>query len=609
MNPAATLPRFPALAARLAALLLFGSSAAAGAFNLGGGPLRPQEAFKAEARALDARTIEVRYEIAPDYYLYRDKFRFSAQTPGARLGNPVFPPGRETEDETFGTVVVYDLDATIRIPVEREGAGVLPLTLQATSQGCAGKLGVCYPPEKHTLAVELPDPAAAPAPAAVSPKSSDSPGAPKLSESPGAPKSLDSPESPGATAGDESGRIARLLADSALPWATLCFFGFGLLLSLTPCTFPMWPIVSAIVVGAAPASRARALSLSAAYVLGLSVVYTAAGVAAGLSGALVSSALQNAWALGGLALVFVALALSMFGLIDLRLPACLQAAASRLRGGSLPGAALMGALSALIVGPCVAAPLAGALLYIGRTGDAVLGGLALFCLALGMGAPLIVVGASAGALLPKAGPWMAAVNKIFGVLLLACALWIVSPLLSPAVQMLGWAALLIVPAVFLRALDPLPRRAGAARRFGKAIGVILLLLGIAQLAGALSGARDPLRPLAAFGRQAVDARALPFERIASLEELDARLASAGRPVMLDFYADWCAACKEMERDTFSDPRVRQKLAAWRLLQADVTANAPADQALLKRFALYGPPGIVFFTPAGKEIENVRVIGY
>jgi thiol:disulfide interchange protein DsbD len=271
----------------------------------------------------------------------------------------------------------------------------------------------------------------------------------------------------------------------------------------------------------------------------------------------------------------------------------------------------MGGLSALLVGPCVAAPLAGALLYIGRTGDALLGGLALFCLALGMGAPLLAVGLSAGALLPRAGPWMVTVNRVFGVILLACALWIVSPLIPVSVQMLGWALLLIVPAIFLRAIDPLPPSAKEWQRLAKAIGVVLLLLGAAMLAGALSGARDPLQPLAAFRQTVGDAapRALPFERVRSMEELDQRIASAGRPILLDFYADWCVSCKEMERYTFVDPRVREKLSGWRLLQADVTANSPEDNALLARFSLFGPPGIIFFDPAGKELTGVRVVGY
>ncbi|MDR0577958.1 MAG: protein-disulfide reductase DsbD [Candidatus Accumulibacter sp.] len=556
----------------------------------GAEPLRPEDAFRASARALDGQTIEVRFEIAGGYYLYRDKFRFSAEADGARLGPAVFPKGRETADETFGKVEVYDQDMAIRLPVERAVSGVLPLVLRVTSQGCAADIGVCYPPRTQTLGVDLPDP-------------------PAVSAAPAAAEAEN----------DESGRIARLLGEASPSWAMVSFFGFGLLLSLTPCTFPMLPILSGIIVGAGrggqPVSRRRALALSLAYVLGMAAAYAVAGAAAGLSGALISGALQNAWVLGGFALIFVVLALSMFGLFELRLPFFPRGGASesaaRLRGGSLPGVALMGALSALIVGPCVAAPLAGALLYIGGTGDAPFGGLALFCMALGMGTPLLAVGASAGALLPRAGPWMVSVNRFLGALLLAGALWIVSPLMPASAQMLAWAVLLIVPAIFLRAIDPLPPQAGGWQRLGKAAGVLLLLLGAAMLAGALAGASDPLRPLAAFGQSGASAgpTAPLFERVRSPEELDRRAASAGRPILLDFYADWCVTCREMERDTFRDPRVREKLGGWLLLRADVTGNSPDDQALLRRFNLFGPPGIVFFDPAGGELAGIRVVGY
>ncbi|MDR0439704.1 MAG: protein-disulfide reductase DsbD [Candidatus Accumulibacter sp.] len=567
---------------------------AASALAAGQEPLPPELAFRPSARALDGETVEVRFKIADGYYLYRDKFRFSTASEAARLGQPVLPQGRKVADETFGDVEVYDGEVAIRLPVERQTSGILPLALEATSQGCAAVIGVCYPPQKQSLRVDLPDP-----PVASPPVTPVQPAPPAAS--------------------DESGRIAGLLHNATLGWAAASFFGFGLLLSLTPCTFPMLPILSGIIVGAGrggrSVSRSRAFALSLAYVLGMAVVYAAAGVVAGLSGTLVSGALQNVWALGGFALLFVVLALSMFGLFELRLPAFLQARASqdadRARGGSLPGVALMGGLSALIVGPCVAAPLAGALLYIGGAGDALLGGLALFCLALGMGVPLLAVGVSAGALLPKAGPWMLTINRIFGVILLATAVWIVSPLIPVSAQMLAWALLLIVPAIFLRAIDPLPRRAGDWQRLGKAIGVVLLLFGAAMLAGALSGARDPLRPLAAFSQSGADEAAvsLPFTRVQTPDELERRLASAGRPALLDFYADWCVSCKAMERRTFADPRVREKLSGWLLLRADVTANTPDDAALLKRFSLFGPPGIIFFDPTGKELAGVRVVGY
>jgi thiol:disulfide interchange protein DsbD len=347
----------------------------------------------------------------------------------------------------------------------------------------------------------------------------------------------------------------------------------------------------------------------------MAVTYTVIGVIAALSGNLLSAALQNPWVLGAFALIFVGLALSMFGFYDLQLPARFHArvaaASTKLKGGELGAVALMGMLSAAIVSPCVAAPLAGALLYISQTRDVVLGGSALFALALGMGVPLVVVGTTEGALLPRAGHWMKAVKAFFGVLLLGVAIWILSPAIPVAAQMLAWAALLIIGAMFLHALDPLPQDASGTLRFWKGVGVIALLAGIALVVGALSGSRNPLQPLAGLRADAESAQAsaVRFERVASAAELDARLKTASRPVMLDFYADWCVSCKEMEMFTFSDPRVRAALAGMTLLQADVTANSATDREILKRFRLFGPPGIIFFDASGREIQGLRVIGF
>ena len=563
-------------------LLLFCSQA--GAEEL----LHPSVAFRPLARALDAQTIEVSFEIAKGYYLYRDKFRFSVAPATLSLAAPILPKGKEKDDETFGKVEVYYEGVSIRLPVERNSSGTQPLMLTISSQGCADA-GVCYPPQKQSLSLELPDPVMLPAAATLE------------------------------ASIDESGHIARLFRQADIWLLLASFFGFGLLLSLTPCVFPMIPIVSGIIVGSGRdghgVSHLRGFILSLAYVLGMAGTYALAGVAAGLTGTLLSSVFQNPWALSGFALVFVVLSLSMFGFYELQLPSFLQSKVSEeaghLKSGSLAGVVLMGGLSAVMVGPCVAAPLAGALLYIGQSGDAILGGAVLFCMALGMGAPLLAVGLSAGTLLPKSGPWMEAVKKAFGVVLLATALWIVSPLIPTAVQMGIWALLLIVPAIFMHALDSLPPHATGWHRFWKGIGVVMLIVGAACLLGALSGAKDPLRPLAELGRaqKAGAQRGLSFERVASLAELEARLKAAGKPVMLDFYADWCVTCKEMERDTFSDARVQQKLAGFVLLQVDVTANTEADKALLQRFNFFGPPAIVFFNSAGEEISSVRVVGY
>ena len=560
---------------RVLLVLIFWCQAAA-AFQ----PLPPQLAFKPQVRAIDARTLEVRFEITRGYYLYGDKFRFQLDAEGATLGAPRLPKGKSVEDATFGRVDVYYDRVRLTLPVERPPGEALAATLHITSQGCA-EAGVCYPPLRQSLPVELPPAGAVTASAGLS--------------------------------GDESGTIGRWLGEAA-PWlVVVSFFGFGLLLAFTPCVFPMLPIVSGIIVGAGTqVTPRRGLVLSLAYVFGMAVAYAAAGVAAGLSGTLLAAALQNAWVLGGMAVLFVALALSMFGVYELQLPSAWQSQvteeAGHFRAGSLPGVAAMGAVSALVVGPCVAAPLAGALLYIGQTGDALLGGVALFFMALGMGVPLVAVGASAGALLPRAGAWMDGVKKAFGVALLATAWSLLAPVLPPAFYLGGWAVLCIVTAIWLRAIDPLPVHAPAGLRVLKGVAVVLLLVGCVQLVGAFSGASDPWRPLAGL-RATEAAPKLPFERVRTLAELEARISAAGRPVLVDYYADWCVACKDMERSTFADDRVRQRLAGWTLLQVDVTANSDDDKALLARFGLFGPPGIVFFDARGVEVPNVRVVGF
>lgn len=546
--------------------------------------LEPEKAFAFSARVVAPDAIEVRYVIAKGYYMYRDKFRFTLEPAAAAGGEPLLPPGIIKKDEFFGEVAVFRDEVRITLPLNRGGAGER-VSLTAVSQGCAD-VGVCYVPVEQKADLRLAD---------------------------------FSGSSTKAAAGSlgEDALIAELFRGDT--WLLIAsFFGFGLLLSFTPCVLPMIPILSGIIVGRGQhLTRMHGFLLSVAYVLGMAITYALAGIAAGLSGALLSAALQNPWVLGGFALMFVMLALSMFGFYELQLPSALQSrlagASSRLHGGHFLGVFVMGVLSALIVGPCVAAPLAGALLYISQSGDAVLGGSALFAMALGMGVPLLAIGASAGALVPKAGPWMESVKRFFGVLLLAVAVYLVSPVIPMAMQMLAWAALLILTGVYLRAIDPLPQNARGGARISKGVGIIALAAGLAYVVGALSGSRDVLQPLSGLRGAAAGEPAGPgvaFQRVGNIAELDAAIAAAkGKVVMLDFYADWCVSCKEMERYTFTDPVVRSRMAAMVKVQADVTSGNADHQALLKRFRLFGPPGIVFFDPAGSEIQGLRVIGF
>ncbi len=548
--------------------------------------LQPDVAFKFSAHALDANTLEVRYNIADGYYLYRSKFKFAAEPATVKLGTAQFPQGDVHNDEFFGKVETYRKELRIRLPLTRD-ASTNRLKLTVTSQGCAD-VGVCYVPQQQTVDIDLP---AAGNASAASPASGT-----------------------GGVVNDEA-RFERLLASGSLWLIAAAFFGAGVLLTFTPCVLPMIPILSGIIVGEGRnATRTRAFTLSAAYVLGMSLTYTGIGVGAALSGNLLSAALQNPWVLSAFAMVFVLLSLSMFGFYELQLPSGFHAkiteTSNRLKGGHLGAVVLMGIFSAAIVSPCVAAPLAGALLYISQTRDVMLGGIALFAMSIGMGVPLILVGVFEGAFLPKSGHWMRSVKHFFGVLLLAVAIWIVAPVLPVAVQMFAWAALLIGSAMVLRAIDSLPPDAGTAARLWKGVGFLALLAGTALAIGAFAGSRDVLRPLAGLtGSGENGAQAPRFTRVRNVAELDAKLQAPGRPVMLDFYADWCVSCKEMEAFTFTDARVKAKMGQMLLLQADVTANSSEDKALLKRFSLFGPPGIIFFDRQGREVEGLRVIGY
>jgi thiol:disulfide interchange protein DsbD len=563
--------------------------------------LPPDKAFGLDVSARDAHILQANFNVTPGYYLYRDKITFATKDSAVKVMAVNLPKGEIKHDPNFGDTEVFHQSFQAEVTLTRPNNRATSITLIAVYQGCSEQ-GLCYPPITNTLPINLPE------------ATTGQLALPVITEAP--------PASSQSTPVSEGSQIARLFKGGNFWLIVSFFFGAGLLLALTPCVFPMIPILSGIIVGRGhKITHMHAFILSLAYVLGMAITYAAAGVAAGFSGNLISGALQTPWVLGSFAAVFVLLSLSMFGFYELQLPTALQSKLSdtsnRLHGGHLSGVFVMGALSAIIMGPCVAAPLAGALLYIGQTHDAVLGGVALFVMALGMGAPLLLIGTSAGVLLPKAGAWMEAVKRFFGVMLLALAIWIIQPLLPISVQMLLWAALLIFSAIYLRALDALPHNGSGWHKLLKGIGLFALLLGAAYLIGALSGARDILHPLGNIGRAETQVPAtLQFSRVKDLADLDQRISQArgqtqgsGQIVMLDFYADWCISCKEMERFAFSDAAVKAKLKPVLLLQADVTANSEADQALLKRYGLFGPPGILFFDLQGKELGDFRVTGY
>ncbi len=553
--------------------------------------LDPEVAFVVTAEATAPDRLLTTWRVEEGYYLYTQKFGFTPKTPGMTVGAIAAPATEIKDDPYFGRVPTVTGDFIIDVPLTG-GQGGSEVTVEVAYQGCA-EAGICYPPMRKLLTVALPQPderGAGPSRPAV------------------APGPLGAADAIAARLGGESFGIT-----------LATFFGFGLLLALTPCVLPMIPILSGLIIGAGDSMNARrGVLLSGTYVLAMAGTYALAGVVAGLFGRNLQAAAQHPAILIGFAAIFVVLAAAMFGLVHVQVPAALQgrltAAANRQRTGSLGGVAAMGVLSAIIVGPCVAPPLAGALLYIAASGDAVLGGFALFALALGMGVPLLAIGASAGHWLPRAGVWMESVKHLFGYVLLGVALWLLERLL-PAPVILGLAGVLLLAAsAHFRAFDSLQDIDTVWRRVGKGIGLAVAVWGAALVLGAAAGGNDPLRPLAPLTGDAGTGGepALQFARVQGADELAAALAAArtaSRPVMLDLYADWCIECKQLERTTFADPGVRAALAGFLLLQADVTANDAADQRLLKNYGLFGPPAILFFGADGAEQREFRVVGY
>lgn len=635
------------------------------------GFLDPSAAFVFGSREAPGAVV-LQYQVAPGYYLYRERFAFSAGNAGAQLGTPRLPAGQVKFDETFGKdVETYRHTVAITLPVERADG---PFDLAVTSQGCSDK-GVCYPPITHhvrvagaaltpasTSGIGAAD--AAPASAALmstpalsilatstsaistpaistsgisTPATSTSPASTPAASLPGtagADGSID-PSSSGLDRFYSQDYAGAVLDGRSVPAILGIFFVLGLALSLLPCSLPMIPILSSIILGEGAAlTRRRGFALSLAYVLGMAIVYTIFGVAAALAGQSLGATLQNPWILGGFGALLMVFALSQMGCYEVQLPAAWQdrvsGVARRLPGGKLLAVFLMGAVSALIVGACMTAPLFGVLAFIARTGDVLIGAVSLFVMALGIGVPLLIVGIGAGALLPRAGVWMESVKRAFGVVLFGAAVWIVAPVLPGSVALLAWALVAALLSFELGTFAPLAGatgpRAAAWRPLGRAVGTVVLAFALALVLGAAAGARDPLRPLAVFAGTGNGASAggdgsagparprgsgaeVAFTPVRTLAELAAATANAGRPSMLFFHADWCTSCVEMERFVFTDPQVGALLGRFARFEADVTHNRDEDKALMQRFGLFGPPAVIFFDAQGREIERLRMVGY
>ncbi len=568
-----------------------------------GQALAPEEAFVYESIGESADTALVRFTIQPGYYLYLDKFDFRVNGDDSFvIREVVLPEGVLKDDPEFGSVLVYYGQVEIPVRFNRPAGPAQNVTLEADFQGCRDG-EICYPPMTRAVTFEMPA------------------AAEKIGKSITASMQVNEKDADVAAGVpvNEQDRLASYLTDKPTQ-AIFAFFIAGLLLAFTPCVFPMVPILSGIIAGQGDSlTTMRAFWLSLVYVLAMAVTYTIAGVLAGLFGQNLQAAFQNPWIISGFALIFVALALSMFGFFELQLPGRLQTrlteASNRQQGGRFWGVAVMGFLSALIVGPCVAPPLMAALIVIGESGDAVLGGTALFALSMGMGAPLILFGVSAGKLVPRAGAWMDTIKAVFGVGLLAVAIWMLERILAGGLIMLLWGMLFIACGIYLGSMDRVESGASGWKRLWKSLGVVLLVLGAVEVIGAAAGGDYWLKPLDRFTAISTGASAsdpVEFRRIKSLQDLDLELAKAGsgsQGAMLDFYADWCVECIRMEKNTFKDASVQAQLGTMRILQADVTANDDTDQELMKKFGIIGPPALLFFNRQGEEMRAYRLVGY
>lgn len=578
----------------------------------GVGFLQPEEAFKPSAKMVDSKTLGVEITMGDQIHIYADKLKVEdgSKNDGIDFQTMTMADPTELDGEK-----VYESSPAVRIVLvkTKELSGEKKVKIKLSYQGCSSA-GLCYEPIETVLDVSV-DADKIPM---------QQPAGPSILKAPAmkAPV-LDVIEKNVTVAPvekkSETDKIAGVIKGGSLWFIILSFFGFGLLLALTPCVFPMIPIISSVIMAqGAGIGTKRAFWLSVVYVLSMAVAYTIAGILAGLFGANLQAAFQTPWIITLFSLIFVVLAMSMFDLFELQIPNAIQSKITKVSGSQsgIIGIAIMGFLSALIVGPCVAAPLAGALIYIGQTGDALLGGVALFSLSIGMGLPLIAIGTSAGKFMPKPGVWMDNIKSIFGVMLIGISIWMISRILDENISMMLWGALAVFVAVNIGALEPIRGRCIRCQRANKkALGIIILLYGMSLLLGGMAGAKNPLHPLNPFLPSQAPAVASTqqhkkFERITSVEELDAILAeSKGKKVLVDFYADWCTACKELEEKTFSDESVKTAMDNYVLVQVNLTANDEAAHAISTRFGIFGPPAILFFDENGTRQKDADIVGF
>ncbi len=565
-------------------LMLFASLAIAQTYQ----PLPVGDVFQLTAKTGIDNTVLLNWKILNKHFLYRERFKFKVIEPNtASVGTVILPRGEPREEDLYGKYQVFTKQVTIPIPI-------IPVTvkdveLKVEYQGCADA-GYCYPPTTQLFNVNFTEGTVA----EIAPQ----------------PDVTTAPVS-------EQSRISQILDGGHLFTILLAFLGFGLLLSFTPCVLPMIPILSGIILGHKEKMTTRkAFLLSSVYVLAMSFTYAMAGILFSFMGGTIQAAMQKPWLLTLFSLIFVAMALSLFGLYEINLPkrfeAWLANISNKQKGGSFVGVAIMGVLATLIVSPCVTAPLVGALAYISVSGNAMLGGMALFTMGIGMGIPLIIIGTAHGKLLPKAGPWMDTIKSVLGVLMIAVAIYMLERILPGPVSLLLWAVLLIVSAVYMGAFK---MAANKWQKLWKGIALVMLAYGVTLVIGASMGNQDPFQPLlinhANNTAGTTQTNSTGFKRIKSIADVNQALANAkreGKPTMLDFYADWCISCKQMEYKTFGDPKVKALMNNFQLLQADVTANDATDKALEKQFGVVAPPSIIFFDKQGKEIKGARIVG-